>query len=61
MIAAGDAAEGVEIPDDINVVAEYPIAWSPTHPTHAGGRAFIDFVLGASGPGDPRRVRVRLA
>ena len=24
--AAGDAAEGVEIPEDINVVAEYPIA-----------------------------------
>ena len=49
VIAAGDAAQGVPIPDDINVVAEYPIALVADAPNAAGAQAFIDFVLGPAG------------
>ena len=49
VIAAGDAAQGVPIPDDINVVAEYPIALVSDAPNAAGAQAFIDFVLGPAG------------
>lgn len=49
VIAAGDAAAGVLIADDINVVAEYPIALVVDAPTPSGGRSFIDFVLGDAG------------
>jgi molybdate transport system substrate-binding protein len=49
VMAAGDKAEAVGIPDDINVVAEYPIA-SLKASTHADvDQAFIDFVLGPDG------------
>ena len=51
VIAAGDAAQGVPIPDDINVVAEYPIALVSDAPNAAGAQAFIDFVLGPAGQG----------
>lgn len=47
--AAGDNADGVEIPADINVVAEYPIATLIEAPNADGAQAFIDFVLGAQG------------
>ena len=47
--AAGDKAEAVTIPSDINVVAQYPIA-SVKSSTHADvDQAFIDFVLGPEG------------
>lgn len=47
--AAGDKAEAVTIPADINVVAEYPMA-SVKASTHADvDQAFIDFVLGPDG------------
>lgn len=49
VLAAGTAAEGVAIPDDVNVVAEYPIALVADAPDPSGGRAFIGFVLGAAG------------
>ena len=49
VIAAGDDAQGVPIPDDINVVAEYPIALVADAPNAAGAQAFIDFVLSPSG------------
>jgi molybdate transport system substrate-binding protein len=39
----------VTIPDDVNVVAEYPIALVADAPDPPAGRAFIDFVLGAEG------------
>ena len=42
--AAGDKAEGVGIPADINVLAEYPIVITKEAPNPAAGRAFIDFV-----------------
>lgn len=47
--AAGDKAEAVTIPADINVVAQYPIA-SVKASTHADvDQAFIDFVLSPDG------------
>ena len=49
VIAAGDGAAGVSIPDDVNVVAEYPIALVADAPNPAGAQAFIDFVVGSSG------------
>jgi molybdate transport system substrate-binding protein len=47
--AAGDAAEGIEIPDDINVLAEYPIATVAESEHRATGEAFIAFLTGADG------------
>lgn len=49
VIAAGDDAEGVEVPADVNVVAEYPIALTAEAPDAEGGRAFIEFVIGEQG------------
>ena len=49
VLAAGDDAAGVVIPDDVNVVAQYPIALVADAPDPPGGRAFIDFVLSAVG------------
>jgi molybdate transport system substrate-binding protein len=48
-IAAGEAAELVEIPDDINVRVEYPIAGVAASGNPEAGRALIDFVLGDEG------------
>lgn len=47
--AAGADAEGVEIPADINVVAEYPIAVTKEAPNAEGAQAFIDFVNSEQG------------
>jgi molybdate transport system substrate-binding protein len=47
--AAGDAAEVVEIPEDINVLAEYPIATIGESANQETGEAFIDFLTGADG------------
>jgi molybdate transport system substrate-binding protein len=49
VIGAGDAAEGVEIPADINVVAEYPIAVTRGAEDPQAAQAFIDFVDSADG------------
>ena len=49
VIAAGDDAEGVEIPADINVVAEYPIAAVADAPNPDAAAAFIEFVLSEDG------------
>ncbi len=56
--AAGPDAEGVEIPADLNVVAEYPIAVTTEARNTEGAQAFIDFVNGRAGPDDPRLVRL---
>jgi molybdate transport system substrate-binding protein len=47
--AAGDSVRSVEIPDEVNVVASYPIAvvTGSAHPDQA--RAFLDFVVGPQG------------
>jgi molybdate transport system substrate-binding protein len=47
--AAGEDAGGVEIPDDVNVVAEYPIAVTAESGDPDTARAFVDFVLGEEG------------
>jgi molybdate transport system substrate-binding protein len=47
--AAGDAAARVEIPEDINVRAEYPIATVAASGGPEVGQAFVDFVLGEEG------------
>ncbi|MFN8022748.1 MAG: molybdate ABC transporter substrate-binding protein [Acidimicrobiales bacterium] len=47
--AAGADAEGVEIPADINVLAEYPIAATAEATNPDGAQAFIDFVLSEQG------------
>jgi molybdate transport system substrate-binding protein len=49
VIAAGDDADGVDIPADLNVVAEYPIAVTTEAPDPAAAQAFIDFVVGEQG------------
>jgi molybdate transport system substrate-binding protein len=49
VIAAGDKAEAVDIPSDINVVAKYPIAGVKASTKQAVDQAFIDFVLGDAG------------
>ena len=49
VIAAGDDAAMVEIPEDINVLAQYPIASVAASQLQDVGEAFIDFLLGAEG------------
>jgi molybdate transport system substrate-binding protein len=47
--AAGTKAAGVDIPKEINVVAQYPIASTKTSTNVATDDAFIKFLLGPSG------------
>ena len=47
--AAGDQASGVVIPDDLNVVAEYPMVAAAEASNPDGAQAFIDFALGDAG------------
>ena len=47
--AAGDDADGVEIPLDVNVVAQYPIAITAEGSNPSGAQAFIDFVVSEQG------------
>ncbi len=47
--AAGASAEGVQIPAEFNVVAEYPIVVTKDAPNAEGAEAFIDFVRGERG------------
>lgn len=49
VLAAGDAVEGIEIPEDQNVVATYPIATVGEAANVEGAQAFIDFVLSDEG------------
>ena len=44
---AGNDVEGIVIPDDVNVVNDYPIAVTVDAPAEA--QAFVDFVLGDRG------------
>jgi molybdate transport system substrate-binding protein len=47
--AAGADAEGIEIPADVNVIADYPIAVTADAPNPDVAAAFEAFVLGAEG------------
>lgn len=49
VIAAGDSATGVDIPADVNVIAEYPIVVTGVSPNPLIARAFVDFVLSPRG------------
>jgi molybdate transport system substrate-binding protein len=42
--AAGDRADGVPIPEDLNVVATYPVAVTREAPNSAVAEAFVAFV-----------------
>jgi molybdate transport system substrate-binding protein len=47
--AAGDHAEGVEIPPDLNIVAEYPLVITKEAPNALAAQAFVDFVSAEQG------------
>ena len=47
--AAGGAVEGIDIPADVNVVAEYPIARLSAAPNPDAAAAFVRFVLSDEG------------
>ena len=47
--AAGDAAAGVEIPADVNVISNYPVVVTKAAPNPEGAQAFVDFVAGDAG------------
>jgi molybdate transport system substrate-binding protein len=47
--AAGPDVEGVEIPEDVNVVVEYPIVVTTEARNVQGAQAFVDFVTGEQG------------
>jgi molybdate transport system substrate-binding protein len=49
--AAGDKAQGVEIPADVNVVARYPMSVLDGAAEPELAEAFVDFVLGETGQG----------
>jgi molybdate transport system substrate-binding protein len=49
VLAAGSKAEGVEIPDAQNVVAEYPVAIVKATKHHAAAAAFVDAVVKGAG------------
>lgn len=47
--AAAGAVEGIDIPENVNVVAEYPVAVLRGAPNRAAARAFVAFVLSPKG------------
>ena len=47
--AAGSNAQGIEIPDDQNVAAEYPIAIVKSTPHRAAAAAFVEAVVHGAG------------
>lgn len=49
VLAAGDRAEGVDIPADLNVSARYPIAVMKSADSSAAARRFVDFVDSSAG------------
>ena len=49
VFAAGGSVDGVEIPEDVNVIAEYPIAPLAGSKNPDAAAAFVDFVLSRDG------------
>lgn len=49
VLAVADAVDGVAIPTEHNVLAEYPIAVTAEAPNPVAARAWIEFVTGAAG------------
>ena len=48
-VLASGAVDGIEIPDEFNVLAEYHIAVMTEAPNPGGAEAFVNFVLSAMG------------
>src|SRR5690606_19582349 len=49
VVSAGGAVEGIDIPEDQNVVAEYPIAVLANAPNTEAATAFVDVVVSPEG------------
>ena len=49
VLAARGKVEGIDIPEEVNAEAVYPIAVMKHAPHPAGARAFVDFVLSEAG------------
>ena len=49
VVAAGDDVEGIEIPADVNVVADYPVATLTGSGEPQVAAAFVDFLLSSDG------------
>lgn len=49
VIAAGDGVDGIEIPDEVNVVAEYPIVVLGEAPNPDAAAAFVELVRSDAG------------
>jgi molybdate transport system substrate-binding protein len=49
VMAAGGRVEGIEIPDSVNIVVDYPIARLAHAPDREGANAFVAFVLSEEG------------
>lgn len=49
VLGAADAADGVDIPAELNVVAEYPITVTREAPNPGAAQAFVDFVRSPAG------------
>jgi molybdate transport system substrate-binding protein len=49
--AGGDRVTGVEIPDSLNRVADYPVAVTTSSARREAAAAWVDFVLGPAGRG----------
>src|SRR5262245_3949899 len=49
VLAAGDEVEGVEVPDEFNVIAEYPLAALSASGNAELASAFVEFVLSDEG------------
>jgi molybdate transport system substrate-binding protein len=49
VLSAGDEVEGIEVPDEDNVIAEYPLAALSASGNGDLAAAFVDFVLSSKG------------
>jgi molybdate transport system substrate-binding protein len=49
VLAAGDAVEGIEVPEATQVINRYPIALLADAPNSSAARAFMDFLLSSGG------------
>lgn len=49
VLAAGDAATGIDIPAELNVIAQYPIAVTARAAVNASAAAFVEFVRSPEG------------
>jgi molybdate transport system substrate-binding protein len=47
--SAGSGVEGVQIPDNLNVTADYPIVQIRSAENRSAAKAFLDYVLGSQG------------